>query len=300
MDNVVYCEKYKEIDPKNHPNDLIIIKGIKTNAGYSDKQLQKLSINELLDLNSITSSYLKSTQKYKYECYYNLFQKSVRELNSRNILFKITKEEKKAGQGKKRVRMDNYTYAKNRFERKNYQDQEILNNIFTKDILSIFNDKVNKEARKNPLLKRNIENDDLVSDGSFSNISTSAANIIETDLNSISAASDCTVNNKNIEKVKEKEKEKEEIKKEMKNSSLATSSPSRSLELLSPKAIGKLNFYLDSQIFNKNLFYFLDDEEIMHYDRKDSGLKMSSYKMSFNEDKLNKNSAKVNYIIKIS
>lgn len=245
MDNVVYCEKYKEIDPKDHPNDLIIIKGIRTNAGYSDKQLQKLSINELLDLNTITSSYLKSTQKYKYECYYNLFQKSVRELNSRNILFKITKEERKSGLGKKRVKMmeNSYLYAKNRFERKNDQDQEILNNIFTKDILNIFNDRVNKEARKNPLLKRNIENDDSVSKNgsiSISNSSTSACNIIETDFNSISDASD-TANNKNNEKVKEKEKEKEEIKREIKNSSLATSSPYRSIALLSPKAIGNLN-----------------------------------------------------------
>ncbi len=70
-------------------------KNIKTKVGFESHELKRMETKELLELKASVAAYLKSSQKYKNEEYFNLFKRIIKELTSRNIIFEKIQDKTK-------------------------------------------------------------------------------------------------------------------------------------------------------------------------------------------------------------
>lgn len=101
MENVVFlknCSSFdeRELDQVSTASSIYNkLKNNKTDIGFKASELKEMTNEELFNLKHSVTSYLNSSQKYKYEGYLSLFKRIVRELYSRKIVFEMTKVDKK-------------------------------------------------------------------------------------------------------------------------------------------------------------------------------------------------------------
>jgi len=67
-------------------------RNIQTKIGFGSNVLRKMAIYDLLELKRSVSKYIKSPQKLKNEEYIFLFERILKELDSRNIIFETVKD----------------------------------------------------------------------------------------------------------------------------------------------------------------------------------------------------------------